>query len=155
MEAFLANANLRGAIPRISISVAALAVSLSMLTAIAVMIGSFRETVQYWVQQTLRADLYLAPATRSNIYSESTLSPEVVRLVSANPRVAAVDPFTSFVIDYQGRRVLLGSGDFKVHLDRAGLLIKAPRQGRAAVRAAIGDDAAVVSESLRSSTGRP
>ena len=148
VEAFLANANLRGAIPRISISVAALAVSLSMLTAIAVMIGSFRETVQYWVQQTLRADLYLAPATRSNIYSESTLSPEVVRLVSANPRVAAVDPFTSFVIDYQGRRVLLGSGDFKVHLDRAGLLIKAPRQGRAAVRAAIGDDAAVVSESF-------
>ena len=148
VEAFLANANLRGAIPRISISVAALAVSLSMLTAIAVMIGSFRETVQYWVHQTLQADLYLAPATRSNIYSESTLSPEVVRLVSANPGVAAVDRFTSFAIDYQGRRVLLGSGDFEVHLDRSGLLFKAPRQGRSAVRAAIGKDAAVVSESF-------
>ena len=148
VEALLANANLSGSIPRISISVAALAVSLAMLTAIAVMIGSFRETVQYWVQQTLRADLFVAPATRSNIYSESTLSPEVVRLISANPQVAAVDPFTSETIDYQGRRVLLGSGDFEVHLDRSGLLFKAPRQGRSAVRAAIGEDAAVVSESF-------
>lgn len=148
VEALLANANLSGSIPRISISVAALAVSLSMLTAIAVMIGSFRETVQYWVEQTLRADLFVAPATRSNIYSESTLSPEVARLISANPRVAAVDPFTSDTIEYRGRRVLLGSGDFEVHLDRSGLLFKAPRQGRSAVRAAIGEDAAVVSESF-------
>ena len=148
VEALLANANLSGSIPRISISVAALAVSLSMLTAIAVMIGSFRETVQYWVQQTLQADLYLAPATRSNIYSESSLSPEVVRRVAANPGVAAVDRFTSFTVDYRGRPVLLGSGDFQVLLERAGLLFKAPREGRTAVRAAIGQDAAVVSESF-------
>ena len=148
VEALLANANLGGSIPRISISVAALAVSLSMVTAISIMIGSFRETVQYWVEQTLRADLFVAPATRSNVYSESSLSPEVVRVVAAEPRVAAVDPFTGFVIDYQGRRVLLGSGEFKVHLDRSGLLIKAPRQGPSAVRAAIGEDAAVVSESF-------
>ena len=148
VEALLANANLSGSIPRISISVAALAVSLSMLTAIAVMIGSFRETVQYWVQQTLQADLYLAPATRSNIYSKSSVSPEVVRLVAANPGVAAVDRFTSFTVDYQGRQALLGSGDFAVLLDRAGLLFKAPRDGRSAVRAAIGQDAAVVSESF-------
>ncbi|MXZ34802.1 MAG: FtsX-like permease family protein, partial [Acidobacteria bacterium] len=148
VEALLANANLSGSIPRISISVAALAVSLSMVTAITIMIGSFRETVQYWVEQTLRADLFVAPATRSNVYSESTLSPELVRLISTSSRVAAVDPFTSFNIDYQGRRVLLGSGDFEVHLSHSGLLFKAPRQGESAMRAAIGEDAAVVSESF-------
>ena len=49
------------AIPRLSISVAALAVSLSMMVAIAVMIGSFRETVVYWVGQTLQADLFVGP----------------------------------------------------------------------------------------------
>ena len=37
--------NLSAAVPRLSISVAALAVSLSMMVAVAVMIGSFRETV--------------------------------------------------------------------------------------------------------------
>ena len=148
VEAHLANANLKGSIPRISVSVAALAVSLSMLTSIAIMIGSFRETVQYWVRQTLRADLYLAPATRSNILSEATLSPEVVRQVSLNSNVAAVDRFVSFGISYRGRRVVLGSGDFPVLLEHGGLLFKAPRQGRAAVSAAIGEDAAIVSESF-------
>ncbi len=148
VEAHLANANLKGSIPRISISVAALAVSLSMLTSIAVMIGSFRETVEYWVQQTLRADLYLAPAARSSIWSEAALSPEVVRQVSLNSNVAAVDRFVSFGMAYQGRRVVLGSGDFPVLLERGGLLFKAPARGRSAMRAAIGEDAAVVSESF-------
>ena len=148
VEAHLANANLEGSIPRISISVAALAVSLSMLVSIAVMIGSFRETVEYWVQQTLRSDLYLVPAARSNILSESALSPEVVRQVSLNPNVAAIDRFVSFGISYQGRRVVLGCGDFAVLLERGGLLFKAPRQGHLAMRAAIGEDAVVVSESF-------
>ena len=59
VEGLLAHANLCAAIPRLSISVAALAVSLSMMVAIAVMIGSFRETVIYWVGQTLQADLFI------------------------------------------------------------------------------------------------
>ena len=58
-----------------SVSVAALAVSLAMLVAIAVMIGSFRETVIYWVAQTLRADLYVATARRSNLDAQATISP--------------------------------------------------------------------------------
>jgi putative ABC transport system permease protein len=75
IEARLAQANLEGALPRVSVSVAALAVSLSMLVAIAVMIGSFRETVVYWVGQTLQADLYVATARRSNLEAHSTISP--------------------------------------------------------------------------------
>ena len=33
-----------------------------MMVAIAVMIGSFRDTVVYWVGQTLQADLFVGPA---------------------------------------------------------------------------------------------
>jgi putative ABC transport system permease protein len=47
IEGQLAHANLSGAIPRLAVSIAALAVSLSMMVAIAIMIGSFRETVIY------------------------------------------------------------------------------------------------------------
>jgi hypothetical protein len=46
-ELRLAAATLLSALPRVSISVAALAVSLSMMIAIAVMVGSFRTTVVY------------------------------------------------------------------------------------------------------------
>jgi putative ABC transport system permease protein len=66
VELRLAMASLVSSISRISISVAALAVSLSMLAAIAVMIGSFRETVIYG-GATLRADSAYVPATLKHL----------------------------------------------------------------------------------------
>ena len=59
VEIVMARANLGASIRRLSISVAALVVSLAMMVAIAVMVGSFRETVVYWVGQTLQADLFV------------------------------------------------------------------------------------------------
>jgi putative ABC transport system permease protein len=151
IEGRLANANLTGAIPRISISVAALAVSLSMMTAIAVMIGSFRETVVYWVEQTLKADLYMRPATRGNVATDAVFSPEVESLVAAHPMVAAADRFRNFDITYGGALVTLGAGEFEKQLAHGNLIFKAPAapaDGRAAMRAAIGQHALIVSESF-------
>ncbi len=75
VEDWLAVTNLSAAVPRLSISVAALAVSLSMMVAIAVMIGSFRETVIYWVGQTLQADLFISPGSGHQRGAEETVSP--------------------------------------------------------------------------------
>jgi putative ABC transport system permease protein len=148
IEGRLANANLAGAIPRISISIAALAVSLSMMTAIAVMIGSFRETVVYWVEQTLKADLYMRPATRNNVAVDAVFSPEVERLVEAHPAVAAVDRFRNFDVAYGGGLVTLGAGEFDKQLKHGNLIFKTPRDGREAMRACINQDAVLVSESF-------
>ncbi|MCI0623322.1 MAG: ABC transporter permease [Acidobacteria bacterium] len=144
----LAMANLASSIPRIAISVAALAVSLSMLAAIAVMIGSFRETVIYWVEQTLRADLYLRPTTRSNVSVEATVSPEVEEAVRRHPQVAGVDRFRNFTLPYDDGLVTLGAGDFSVLLQHGKLLIKDPSGNLDVLRNAIGQDAVVVSESF-------
>jgi putative ABC transport system permease protein len=148
MEWRLAISNLVGAIPRISISVAALAVSLSMLVAIAVMIGSFRETVIYWVGQTLRADLYLRPATRSNVDVDATVSPDVEAAIRRHPQVAAVDRFRNFTLPYGDGVITLGAGDFEVLLKYGKLLIKEPSNGLESLRMAVGQDAVVVSESF-------
>ncbi len=61
---WLAHAALGGAIGRVAVSVAALAVSLAMMVAITVMVGSFRQTVIDWVGQSLQADLFVGPASR-------------------------------------------------------------------------------------------
>lgn len=148
IEGRLATANLAGAIQRISISVAALAVSLSMMVAIAVMIGSFRETVVYWVDQTLRADLYLRPATRANVATDATLSPEVLEAVRRVPGVAAVDSFRNFDVPYNGGLVTVGSSVFADMSKRDKLLLKEPSDGQAVLRDAAGRNAAVVSESF-------
>jgi putative ABC transport system permease protein len=148
VEGRLAMANVTGAIPRISISVAALAVSLSITVAIAVMIGSFRETVVYWVGQTLSADLYVRPATRSNIATDSTLSPEVIRAAAAMPETEAIDTFRNFDVPYGDGTIIVGSSDFANLLDRRKLFFKEPSDGAEAVRAAAGREAAIVSESF-------
>lgn len=147
-EGVLAHANLGASIGRVAISVAALAVSLSMLVAIAVMIGSFRETVTYWVGQSLKADLYVAPARRSTLGTQPTISMETERQIASHPAVLAVDSFRSMNVPYGNGLIVVGAGGFDVLLEHGTLLFKAPRDGRPAMQAALGKEAVVVSESF-------
>jgi putative ABC transport system permease protein len=148
VEDWLAVTNLGAAIPRLSISVAALAVSLSMMVAVSIMIGSFRETVNYWVRQTLQADLFVSPGARHQGGAEQALSPDVMRTVASSPDAAAVDAFRSLEVPYGDTRVRVGARDFNVVLEHGTLLFKAPADAREAMRRAIGQDAVVVSESF-------
>lgn len=148
VEGRLASANLMGAIPRVSISVAALAVSLAMMVAISIMIGSFRETVTYWLSQTFKADIYAKPAAQTRGGLEGAISVEAVELIKADPDVAALDAYTSEDTSYAGNPITLGAGDFRILLDYGKLFFKAPSDAEAKMNQAIGADAVVVSESF-------
>jgi putative ABC transport system permease protein len=154
VEGQLAHANLSGAIPRLAVSIAALAVSLSMMVAIAIMIGSFRETVIYWVGQTLQADLYMSTARRSSLDTQSSISQQLENAVSSHPAVAAVDRFRTLNLLYDNRPTVLGTGDFGVLVAHGNLVFKEPADGRAALRAAIGQDAVVASEAFALKAGK-
>jgi len=145
-EGLLAHAHLASAIPRLAISVAALAVSLAMMVAVAVMIGSFRDTVVYWVGQTLQADLFVGPGVQPTVGSSQTLSADVIEAVRRHPQVEAVDTFRNADLVYRGNLVVLGAGQFEVVRSHGALLFKTPADGRAALARAIGRDAVVVSE---------
>jgi putative ABC transport system permease protein len=153
VEGLLAHANLVSAIPRLSISVAALAVALSMMVAIAVMIGSFRETVSYWVSQTLQADLFISPGMRAASGVEQTISPDVVAAVAGHPDVLVTDAFRNAEIVYDGDRVVLGAGSFDVVAAHGSLLFKSPADGLEALRSAVGRDAVIVSEAFSTKFG--
>lgn len=146
VEGLLAHANLTSAIPRLSISVAALSVSLSMMVAIAVMIGSFRETVVYWVGQTLQADLFIGPGIRPTVGSEQTVSEDVIQTLAKHPQVAALDRFRNLDLVYNGNLAVLGGGSYDVVLQQGSLLFKSPANAREELRRAIGQDAVIVSE---------
>ena len=148
VEARLASSSLTGAIPRVSISVAALAVSLAMMVSISVMIESFRDTVSYWLDQTLRADIYVKPVTRSTALAEGEIDERAIALIADDPQVSAIDPFTSQQIDYQGNLITLGVGDFGVLLEHGRLLFKTPADPRERIRDAIDRDSVVISESF-------
>jgi putative ABC transport system permease protein len=144
----LAHANLSAAIPRLSISIAALAVSLSMMVAIAVMIGSFRDTVVYWVGQTLQADLFVGPGMAPTVGSPQTLSPAVIDAVRRHPAVAAVDSLRRLDLVYEGSLVIVGAADIDVLLLHGSLLFKQPTDSRAALRRVMDGGAVAVSETF-------
>jgi len=146
VEGLLAHANLTSAIPRLSISVAALSVSLSMMVAIAVMIGSFRDTVVYWVGQTLQADLFIGPGIRPTVGSEQTVSDDVIQAISKHPQVASIDRFRQVDLVYEGNLAVLGAGTFDVIAEQGNLLFKSPANGRDLLKPAIGQDTVIVSE---------
>ncbi|RPH62276.1 MAG: ABC transporter permease [Acidobacteria bacterium] len=146
LEGWLATANLSAGIGRIAISVAALAMSLSMMVAVAVMIGSFRDTVEYWTGETLAGDLYVSSATGPDRQPDFTIAPEVVQWLRQHPGVAAVDVFRRESVVYQGAPIGVAFGQYATLLDHGNLVVKSPDNWRAALRQAIGQNAVIVTE---------
>src|SRR6266576_2479481 len=62
VEAMLASRSLAASLRRTSVLVGALSTAIAMMTAVGIMVGSFRQTVMVWMGDQLPADLYLRPA---------------------------------------------------------------------------------------------
>jgi putative ABC transport system permease protein len=148
VEDWLAMTNLAAAVPRLSISIAALAVSLSMMVAIAIMIGSFRQTVVYWIGQTLQADLFISTGSRQQSGAADALSADLIQLVASSPLVAAIDRFRTTEVPYGPAGIRVGGADFQVLLEHGSLLFKEAADAREQVLQAIGQDAVVASEAF-------
>ncbi len=89
----------------------ALGVAVAMLAGVTIMVGSFRDTVERWLDATLRADVYVTSPAWRRARSEATLAPEVVAALRAFPGAAAVDLLRQHT-GYAGtRRVLVGGMD--------------------------------------------
>jgi putative ABC transport system permease protein len=148
VEGRLAAAQIAASVPRVSVPVAALATSVAMLVAIAVMVGSFRQTVIYWVGQTLQADLFIATGRRATLDVQPTISAALERAIVADPDVDVVDRASSVNVPYKGRLVVVGADDWTVLLSRGRLVFKTPADAAAAMREWAGRDAVVISEAL-------
>jgi len=145
VEGHLAARGLAASPARISVLVMSLATAVAMMASVAIMVGSFRQTVEHWATQTLRADLFLRPAAQLAGVSDATIPPQAVALVRSHPNVAAVDAFRSLDLIYGGRRVLLGAGEWAT-LARYGNLLFV--DGRSPQQVMTGDTAqsVIVSE---------
>src|SRR4029079_4275478 len=58
----LAAASLPASLRRTAVASAALSLATGMMIAVALMVGSFRETVRIWVGQTVQSDMWLRPS---------------------------------------------------------------------------------------------
>ena len=117
----LASRGLKGSLSRTSVLVATLSIAVAMVTSIAVMVGSFRETVALWLENRLQADFYLRPAGRPSIDKHPTMDPLIADTIEALDDVAAVDRFRTYEITYDGLPATLGAGESGV-ISRLGSL---------------------------------
>lgn len=121
-EGRLAILSLGGTIGRTSVTVASLMIGISMMVSLAIMIGSFRQTVIVWVNQTLRADLYVEPLSRTTSNRAGRLTNETVARIRQLPGVDEVDAFVDLPIEYRGSPTNLGAGDLGVLMRHGQLL---------------------------------
>jgi putative ABC transport system permease protein len=91
VEGMLAGTYLQRAINRSSLVIAALMLSLAMTIGLSTMVKSFRGAVEEWVNTTVSADLYIAPATGFSGDMGPGLPPEVVNYARALPSVKTSD----------------------------------------------------------------
>jgi putative ABC transport system permease protein len=144
----LAAASLPASLRRTSVASAALSLATGMMVAVALMVGSFRETVRIWVDQTVSSDLWLRPSKGLKNASVALFPPEVADALRHVPFIAAIDRARGMDILYGDTMITIGSGDFDVAARYGDLPMIAPRSSADALRDAVRRNGVLVSESF-------
>jgi putative ABC transport system permease protein len=114
VEAALASRSLSASLRRTAVLVGALSTAIAMMTAVGIMVGSFRQTVLLWMGDQLPADLYLRPAGDPAADRHPTISPELADRIAGLPGVAAIDRVREYEISYEGMPAGLGSVELRI-----------------------------------------
>jgi putative ABC transport system permease protein len=101
IEVKLAATNLSRALGKNSVTIAALACAVGMTVSVGVMVFSFRQTVKVWIDETLIADLFIAPASNEIVGPSSFIPPEALPFVEQLPGVEAVDTFREVELPFR------------------------------------------------------
>lgn len=139
------------ALSRTAVAVAALMVAVSVSIGVGIMVGSFRQTVAAWLEQSLIADVYVsAPATAANRV-DSTVPPDLIDVLSAVEGVQAATRFRSVQVDTPFGPTTLVAIDAPAARGRAALRFL--EGGGEATWAAWESGAVLISEPLAYRTG--
>ena len=146
IEALLASRSLAGSLRRTSVLVGALSTAIAVLTAVGIMVGSFRETVVVWMDDILQADLFLAPAVPAGADRHPTMSAEIPKMLAQLPEADAVDQLRTYEIRVEGLPATLGGMDARIAGRRRKRSFLSGASAEAVFHQLIGNDNVIVSE---------
>ena len=112
---------LAGSLSRSAVSIAALACALGMLIAVAVMIGSFRQTVNLWVTRSISGDIFFGPSVFSTAAYDHFLPPKILAELRQDPKVADIYLYRCVRLPFKDRYILVIGGSFSVLAKYGGL----------------------------------
>ena len=144
----VAAASIPASLRRTSIAGAALALAIGMMVAVALMVGSFRETVRIWVDQTVQSDLWLRPSRGLSNAQAGLFPAAILDDVRKVDFVLGADPVRGRDVVYEDTIIWVGSGDFAVAAKLGDLPMVRPRQPDPALAEALERDGVVISEAF-------
>jgi putative ABC transport system permease protein len=101
----VAAGNIRQNLGRTAVAIAAFMVALSMSIGLSSMIGSFRQSLIWWMGTQLQADLYIGRV------SEMEVPEDFYEELRAMPGLGGVDPFRNVQTTYRGTPIFISAVD--------------------------------------------
>jgi putative ABC transport system permease protein len=132
---------------RMAVSMAALMIAVAMLISIGLMIRSFRQGVDNWINRSVSGDLFVGPIFPSNQGFSQFMDPRVVEEIRRMKEVAHVYAYRGVSTELQGYSLRIWSGDLAV-IERYGGLSFTLGKGQEIFHQALKEEAVLVSEIL-------
>jgi putative ABC transport system permease protein len=107
----MAARDVEAALSRTSVAIASLMVAISVTIGVGIMVGSFRQTVISWLDQSLIADIYVASPGNNSNRTDTAFAPEVVEPFAQHPGVADITRFRNQQVQTTAGPVLLVAVD--------------------------------------------
>ncbi len=104
---------------RNTVTIAALSAAVAMAISVTVMIHSFRASVQRWIDHTLTADMYIAPAVNEVAGLQAFLPPGAAAWAASQPQVAGTATFRELPVRFRDEPASLAVIDGKARGDIA------------------------------------
>ncbi len=141
---------------RTSVTMAAIVVGLAILVGVGIMIQSFRQTVNLWIEQTLMADIIIAPTAwlgeQTVGENEQDLPRSLIPLLEEIPGIEAIDPYMETSGEVFDKAVSLVSRDMRLHAERSQYLFLQGDSSEVLARA-LNEKGVVISEILAARFG--
>ncbi len=86
----LAPRDINRSLSRTSVAIAALMIAVAVIVGVSIMVGSFRQTVAQWLENTLQADIYISPPTLTASRIAGTLDDEIEATAHLAPGIRQI-----------------------------------------------------------------
>jgi putative ABC transport system permease protein len=137
----------RHSLDKMAVSMAALMTAIAMLISVALMIRSFRQTVEHWIDQSISGDLLVGPVLPSHQGDFQFLESAVIRGLETGPEIKDIYYYRVLVTHTAGSPVRLWTGNLDV-IQRHGRLAFTAGDPDTIFRKTLTEEAVLVSEVL-------
>lgn len=104
---------------RTAVPMAALVTVITMVIGVVIMVTSFRQTVEAWVDQGISGDLFISPILLSTARHEAFLPERIITELNENPHIKAIYVYRHLKFDYNRHPTTITAGNLET-LNRYG-----------------------------------